>query len=439
MVFDKIGKVFGKGAKALGGGRLEVIKWPDHLDPSEYVAWRYPKEDIRLGSVLIVDESQRALFFRDGKLMGIIGPGRHVLDTQNVPFLHGLVTELYGETIFKADVVFVNLLQYEARFGDRAFIDWIGVHLLFNGTYYFTVDENRLETFYVRLLGRRSELSIEDVRKTVNPMIISTLVDALAEYATQQAQAGRTVQNVSDFLAMITEFGEYAKARLAEKIDQMYGIRLAEITLRIDISEEDKRILQMSGPRAYAAMYERDWRGRETISKNLAQSPATGTVAPFVMFPWMMYPPYPPQTPQPPQTPPVRPPPPGYPPQQYPPPPGYPPQYPYPPQQPQQYPAQQPRQAPPPQQYPYPYPPPPPGYPPQQAPGYQYPQQPQQPSQIPPGGAQTQPLQQPQQAPVYKCPYCGRPIPFLSPVCPHCAARIKWCPDGRPVREDEQC
>ncbi len=364
MVFDKLGRFIGKGVRAAGGGGLEVIKWPEELDPAAIVAWRYPKEDIRLGSVLVVDESQKALFFRDGKLMGVLGPGRHVLDTQNVPFLHGLVSGLYGETIFKADVVFVNLLQYEGRFGDRAYIDWVGVHLLFNGTYYYVVDEERLETFYVRLLGRRSQLSVEDVRRTVNPMIVSTLVDALGEYATSQARAGRAVQNVTDFLALLNEFSDYVKARLAEKISEMFGISIQEVTLRIDISEEDKRILQMSGPRAYAAMYEREWKGRETVAKNLAQSPATGVAAPFIMYPWMMYPAMPPA------------------------------------------PQQQPPMTPPAMPQPMPYP---------------------------------QMWGVPQQQAKYKCPYCGAEIPFLSPVCPVCARRIKWCPDGRPVREEDQC
>ncbi len=438
MVFDKLGKALGKGAKAIGGGGLEVIKWPEDLDPQSYVAWRYPSEDIKLGSVVIVNESQRAVFLRDGKLLGVLGPGRHTLDTQNVPFLHGFVEGLYGESIFKATVVFVNLIQYDAKFGDRAFIDWIGVHLLFNGTYYFTVDENKIELFYTRFMGVDAEVTVDDVRRKVNPFIISTLIDTFAEYANEQARQGRVVQNVSDFLAMIGEFSDYAKAKVAQRVNDMYGLLITDITLKIDISEEDKQILQMSGPRAFAALYQRDWTGRERIAESLSKAQGAGAVAPFVMMPWMMYPPMPPQQPpQPPMTPPAKP---GQPPQQQaqrPPQYQYPPypyqQYPYPPPpQPQQYPQQQY-----PQQYPQQRPPQPAQYPPQpwQYPQYQY-----------PGyyGQYGQPAQQPQQAqqapPVAKprCPYCGREIPPFSPVCPYCAQPIKWCPDGRPVRADSK-
>ncbi|MEB3860825.1 MAG: SPFH domain-containing protein, partial [Desulfurococcales archaeon] len=320
MVFDKIGRALGKGAGKIAGGERVVIKWPEDLDPESYIAWKYPRDVIDLGSVLIVNESQRAVFLRDGKILGVLGPGRHMLDTQNVPFLKGLVEGLYGESIFKANVVFINLLQYEARFGDRAFIDWVGVHLLFNGTYYFTVDENKIELFYTRFMGVQSEVTKDEVKRKINPFIVSTLVDALGEYASEQARAGRTLQNVSDFLAMLGEFGEYVKAKVAQKVNEMYGLKLNDIMIKIDISDEDKAILQMSGPRAFAAMYQRDWQGRERIAESLSKAQGSGAVAPFVMMPWMMYPPQPPPQQQgQPMTPPARP-------QQYPPP--YPYQYP---------------------------------------------------------------------------------------------------------------
>jgi len=431
LVFDKIGRALGKGARALGGD-MEVIKWPDHLDPTVYVAWKYPNDVIRAGSVMIVDEAQRAIFIRDGKILGVLGPGRHIVNTQNVPFLQGFVEELYGESIFRANVVFVNLLQYDGKFGDRAFIDWVGVHLLFNGEYFFTVDENKLEVFYVRLMGVKPELTKKDVTKKINSFIVTTLIDAFGEYASEQARQGRIVQNVSDFLAMVQEFTEYAKARIGQKVNDMFGVRINEIMLRIDISDKDKEILQMSGPRAFAAMYQRDWTGRERIAESLSKAPASGVVAPFMMMPWMMYPPQPPPQPpqQPPMTPPARPgqqPPPGqqgYPPQQAPP---YPYPYPYPYQpQPYQQPYYwgQPQQAPPQTQQ---RPPQPgqPGTPQQPPPGYQ---------QAPPAGvAQTPP------AAKARCPYCGREIPPFAPVCPYCASPIRWCPDGRAVRADEQC
>jgi len=447
MVFDKLGKFVGKAAKGAAGGGLEVVKWPDHLSTEDYIAWRYPKTDIKMGSVVVVDEAQKALFFRDGKLMGVLDSGRHVLDTQNVPFLHGLVSELYGETIFKASIVFVNLKQYRGELADRVFVDYVGGHVVYKFTYYYTVDENKLELFYVRLMGAESELSVDDVNEKIRAFMKRSVVEMLAEYATQQAQQGRIVQNVMDFVAMLSEFGEAAKAGIARRINEQFGLNIVDLVVEnIDIAPEDKQILQMSGPRAFAAMYQRDWVGREKIAESLSNSQTSGVVAPFLMFPWMMYPPQPPQAPpQPPMTPPAPPQPPGQPPRSGPPGPGQqrPPQPPgYPPGQPYPYPYPYPAPYYP-QSYPYQQPyPPQPGQPPQQRPPQQAQPYQTQPYPVAATPYQPQPPQAPQAqqaAPRAKCPYCGRDIPYLAPVCPYCAMPIKWCPDGRPVRQDQEC
>ena len=67
------------------------MKIIQHVDPtgSTMVA-RVPSsgtDAIALGSQLIVEESQQAVFFRDGKALDTFGPGRHTLATMNLPFL----------------------------------------------------------------------------------------------------------------------------------------------------------------------------------------------------------------------------------------------------------------------------------------------------------------------------------------------------------------
>ena len=67
--------------------------------------------EIIWGTQLIVRESQRAIFFRDGRSLDVFGPGRHVLQTQNLPVLTNMVTSLaYGsQSPFKAEVYFLNM------------------------------------------------------------------------------------------------------------------------------------------------------------------------------------------------------------------------------------------------------------------------------------------------------------------------------------------
>ena len=95
-------------------GVLDVI---EYVDPSgNEIVHRIPERgsgDFRLGSQLIVRESQAAVFFRDGKAMDTFGAGRHTITTNNIPLLGRLIGLPFGgETPFKAEVYFVNLKDF---------------------------------------------------------------------------------------------------------------------------------------------------------------------------------------------------------------------------------------------------------------------------------------------------------------------------------------
>jgi len=80
-------------------------------DPSsdEWFVWKFPSEDLRLGSQLIVNQSQEALFVKGGQALDLFGPGTHTLTTGNLPLLARLVNMPFGgQTPFTAEIWFVN-------------------------------------------------------------------------------------------------------------------------------------------------------------------------------------------------------------------------------------------------------------------------------------------------------------------------------------------
>lgn len=86
---------------------IDRIKYNPESDDA--IAWKFPSENIRLGAQLIVNESQEAIFFKEGKVLDTFGPGRHNLKTDNLPILHRLVNLPFGgETPFSAEVWYVN-------------------------------------------------------------------------------------------------------------------------------------------------------------------------------------------------------------------------------------------------------------------------------------------------------------------------------------------
>ena len=88
---------------------FDVLEFLD--DTGEIMVARMPMEgsgQFTTGSQLVVQESQFGVFFRDGQMLDIFGPGRHTLSTQNLPLLGKLIGLPFGGTSpFRASVYFV--------------------------------------------------------------------------------------------------------------------------------------------------------------------------------------------------------------------------------------------------------------------------------------------------------------------------------------------
>ncbi len=90
-----------------------IIDVIDHVNVgNEELAYREPQQgsgDWRMGSQVIVGESQSAVFVRGGQALDVLGPGRHTLSVANIPILAGLIgMATSGRTPFTADIYFIN-------------------------------------------------------------------------------------------------------------------------------------------------------------------------------------------------------------------------------------------------------------------------------------------------------------------------------------------
>lgn len=73
------------------------------------LVWKHPIENFNSGTVLIVHESQEAVFFLNGQALDLFGADRYVLDTENLPVLKKLTTfPTSGQEPFHAEIYFVN-------------------------------------------------------------------------------------------------------------------------------------------------------------------------------------------------------------------------------------------------------------------------------------------------------------------------------------------
>jgi len=88
-----------------GVGEMMIAR-PD--DAKAHVVWKHPDPTIPMKSQLTVQADEQAVFLRDGKVVGTLPPGRHTLDSANIPFLSNLVDSFTGGRVFVAEVFFVT-------------------------------------------------------------------------------------------------------------------------------------------------------------------------------------------------------------------------------------------------------------------------------------------------------------------------------------------
>ena len=94
---------------------FDVVEYPSEM-PDEIVH-RFPETgDLRMGSQVIVRESQNAIFYRDGKALDVLGPGRHTISTANIPLLTSVLGIAFNNrTPFTAEIYYVCMREFADR------------------------------------------------------------------------------------------------------------------------------------------------------------------------------------------------------------------------------------------------------------------------------------------------------------------------------------
>lgn len=192
---------------------FDIIEW---FDPTgREMVHRIPEwgsGDFRLGSQLIVRESQAAVFFRDGKALDTFGPGRHTIETANIPLLVNLIGLAFsGETPFKAEAYFVNLREFlDQKWGTPEPIALrdkeLGmVRLRSFGTYSMQVKDPPL--FVNKIVGTQSLYNTADISGFLRGIIVSRLTDLL----------GTSGKSLFDLPSMYDELSAAAKAKVRDE------------------------------------------------------------------------------------------------------------------------------------------------------------------------------------------------------------------------------
>ncbi|TBR08581.1 MAG: SPFH domain-containing protein [Candidatus Nitrosotenuis sp.] len=158
----------------------DVIQWTDYSGKEKDVVWKHPSNQIRWGTALIVQQYEAAVFFRDGKIYDVFGPGRHALTTPNMPVLTKAFNTLYQQPLFHSTVYFVAIKEFDGLFGGRTQTREL-FPLLANGQYWYKVSDSTL--FVNEVVGGNLNISPEEISKFLKGFISENLMKELAAYS----------------------------------------------------------------------------------------------------------------------------------------------------------------------------------------------------------------------------------------------------------------
>jgi membrane protease subunit (stomatin/prohibitin family) len=164
---------------------IDVIQHPS--ERSDEMVFRVPQQgagEFKFGSQLIVREGQAAVFFRDGKALDTFGPGRHTLNTNNLPLLTGLMGVAFGgATPFTAEVYFVSLREFsDLRWGTAQPVafrdtDFGMVRLRAFGGYSIRINDPQL--FVQQVVGSRGAYTTGLIEDYLRGVIVNEFNDML--------------------------------------------------------------------------------------------------------------------------------------------------------------------------------------------------------------------------------------------------------------------
>lgn len=222
---------------------IDLVKWNPDGKETIY-AWRFPETNLSTYTQLLVYESQEAILFSKGQIIGKFGPGKHTLSTENLPLLHPLYGLPFGgKNPFTAEVWFVNKLQpYNINWHTNR----MTIHdadyntqlpLTASGQYGLKIIDS--EKFLIKIVGTKNEFTQNDLTEQFTGEFTTKTKSTIIQYMLKHRIG---FKQISAYLDTLSEYLKGVMNPFWENI----GLELTKFyvsTIEIDDSTEDgKRV-----------------------------------------------------------------------------------------------------------------------------------------------------------------------------------------------------
>jgi excisionase family DNA binding protein len=203
--------------------------------------------DIKLGSPLIVQPGEMAVFVRQGEPLGTFTSGTHVLTTNSIPLLGDLIERgiFGGKNVFTADVFFVKATDMTLKWGTAQPI--IVEHfnrppgasaMVGNGTYVAKVKEPW--RFLTAMDAFRDSVRQPQIKDRLDPMLGVMMQDKMSELAIAKNLGPAQLQSFSK------DLNELLIGLLQAEFDSI-GMVLVDFNIRMGLHPNSLQVVTDMG------------------------------------------------------------------------------------------------------------------------------------------------------------------------------------------------
>lgn len=229
---------------------IDVIKCD--IQDGEF-CYKFPSDDLRIGSQLIVYPSQTAFFVKGGEILDSFTSGTYTISSENIPLLNKVINIPFGnESPFKAEVWFINQIS-------KLDMPWGTPHPILledpkykiivpvrsNGQYGLRIKDPRI--FLETLIGNMAVFTADKINQYLKGRLVQALNSLLAK------QIVKRNVSILDINTDLIPMSEDCESQLNEIMGK-YGIEIKEFSIMsVNVPEDDESVIRLKEAKAMMA------------------------------------------------------------------------------------------------------------------------------------------------------------------------------------------